>query len=105
MTTNNLGQWNLVTFDFQIIILKKTEYFTYDGKLLAINKAFTAKQHYLKDYKYEIFVPIDYYHFYYIIDKKNLSFNQILLAQKLWKYYFRIDYYQNKANDAIDVLF
>lgn len=39
------------------------------------------------------------------MDTKSLSFYQIQLAQKLFCYYFQIDYWQDNANRAIDTLF
>ena len=38
------------------------------------------------------------------MDTKNLSLKQVCLAQNLSKYYFQIDYCQNKANEATNVL-
>ena len=38
------------------------------------------------------------------MDIKNLSFKQVRWAQKLSSYHFRIDYYQDKANGATDIL-
>ncbi len=39
------------------------------------------------------------------MDTKSLSFRQVRWAQELSKYYFRIDYQQDKANRATDGLF
>ena len=39
------------------------------------------------------------------MDTKNLSFCQVKWAQKLFKYYFQINYCQGKANKAADALF
>ena len=39
------------------------------------------------------------------MDTKNLSFYQIRWAQKLFQYYFQIDYYQKKAHAVADTLF
>ena len=38
------------------------------------------------------------------MDPKSLSLRQVRWAQKLSRYYFRIDYHQGKANAAADVL-
>ncbi len=38
------------------------------------------------------------------MDTKNLSSRQVRWAQKLSKYYFRIDYWQSKANRVADTL-
>lgn len=35
----------------------------------------------------------------------SLSFQQIRLAQKLLQYYFQINYYQEKTNTTVDILF
>ena len=39
------------------------------------------------------------------MDTKSLSSRQVRWAQKLSRYYFRIDYCQGKANSAADALF
>ena len=39
------------------------------------------------------------------MDTKSLSFKQVCWAQKLFHYYFEIDYDQDKANRAVNVLF
>ncbi len=38
------------------------------------------------------------------MDTKNLSSRQVQWAQKLSRYYFRIDYWQSKANEAANTL-
>ena len=38
------------------------------------------------------------------METKNLSSGQVRWAQELSRYYFRIDYHQNKANKAADAL-
>ena len=38
------------------------------------------------------------------MDMKNLSFRQVCWAYKQLKYHFWIDYYQDKANRAANVL-
>ncbi len=38
------------------------------------------------------------------MDTKSLSSRQVQLAQKLSRYHFQIDYWQGKANGAIDTL-
>lgn len=42
------------------MILDKTQYKTHDGKLLAIIEIFKTWKYYLKDYKHEILMLIDY---------------------------------------------
>ena len=56
LALNNLGQWHLVAFYLQKMILAKTWYKTYDGELLAIVEAFKTWRHYLKDCKHKILV-------------------------------------------------
>ena len=41
----------------------------------------------------------------WFMDTKSLSSRQVCWAQKLSRYYFRIDYCQGKANEAADALF
>ncbi len=38
------------------------------------------------------------------MDKKNLSSRQVYWAQELSKYHFQINYWQSKANRAVDTL-
>ena len=38
------------------------------------------------------------------MDTKSLSFCQVRWAQELSRYYFQIDYCQDKANEATDAL-
>ena len=38
------------------------------------------------------------------MDTKSLSFKQLYLVQKLFIYYYQIDYCQAKANKATDIL-
>lgn len=60
LTLNDLGQWYLVAFYFQKMILIRIWYETYNDKLLAIVKVFKTWRHYLEGYKYEVFILIDY---------------------------------------------
>ena len=45
LTTNNLGQWYLVAFFLQKIILAESRYKTYNSKLLAIVEVFKTEKH------------------------------------------------------------
>ena len=38
------------------------------------------------------------------MDIKSLSLHQVRWAQELSRYYFCIDYYQNKANESLNTL-
>ena len=38
------------------------------------------------------------------MDIKSLSFKQVRWAQKLFYYHFQIDYYQGKANKAVNAM-
>ena len=82
----------------------KTWYKTYDGKFLAIIKAFNTYRHYLEGCKYEVLIFTDDNNFCYFIDIKKLSFRQIRWAQKLFCHHFHIDYQQGKANIAANAL-
>lgn len=57
-------QWHLVTFFSQKIISAKTYYKIHNQELLAIIETFNTWRYYLKGYKYEIFVLIDYNNLY-----------------------------------------
>ena len=82
-----------------------TWYETHDRKLLASVEAFKTWRHYLKGCKYEVFILTDYNKLQRFMDIKSLSSKQVRLAQKLLRYYFRINYRQEKANRAADALF
>ena len=101
---NNLGQWHLVIFYSQKMILAKTWYKTHNNELLAIVEAFKTWRYYLKNCKYKILVLTNYNNLCRFIDRKNLSFSQVWWAQELFCYYFQIDYCQGKANGAANAL-
>lgn len=54
-----IGQWHLIAFFSQKMIPTETRYKTYDQELLSIVKTFKTWRHYLKDYRYEVFVLTD----------------------------------------------
>ncbi len=54
--------------------------------------------------KKEFFVLTDHNNFYQFMDTKSLSFRQVRWAQELSRYYFQIDYRQEKANAVADAL-
>ena len=82
----------------------KTWYKTHNSELLPIVKAFKTWQHYLKSCKYNVLVLNNHNNLRHFIDTKILSFRQVCWAQKLFRYHFRIDYFQNKTNGAVDAL-
>ena len=100
----DLGQWHPVVFFSRKMIPAETWYKTHNGKFLAIVKAFKIWRHYLEDCKHDVLVLTDHNNLRHFIDTKNLSFRQVRWAQKLFCYYFRIDYQQNKANGAANTL-
>ncbi len=55
----------------------KTQYKTYDQKLLVIVKAFKTWRYYLENYKYEVFVITNHNNLHQFIDTKSLSFCQV----------------------------
>ena len=99
-----IGQWHLIAFFSQKMILTKTQYKTHNEKLLAINKAFMTWHHYLESCKYKIIIFTTHNNLCQFMDMKSLSFCQVCRAQELFKYYFQFDYYQRKANAAADTL-
>ena len=101
---SNLGQWNLMIFFSRKMIFTKTCYKTYNGKLLAIVKAFKTWRHYLEGYKYKVLILTDHNNFCQFMDTKSLSSKQVRWAQKFSWYHFQIDYHQNKANGAANAL-
>ena len=80
---SEIGQWHLVAFFSQKMILVETYYKIYDQELLAIVEAFKTWRHYLKGYKYEVFVLIDHNNLRQFMDIKSLSFCQVRWAQEL----------------------
>ena len=82
----------------------KTQYETYDGKLLAIVEAFKKWRHFLEGCKHEVLVVTDHNILCRFINTKSLSSRQVRWAQELSRYHFQIDYYQGKANTAADAL-
>ena len=73
LTLNNLGQWHLIAFYLQKMILPKTWYEIYYNKLLVIVETFKTWRHYLKDCKHKVFMLINHNNLCFFIDTKNLS--------------------------------
>ena len=86
------------------MISAKTCYKTHDAELLAIVETFKNWRHYLEGCQYEIPVLTNYNNLRRFMNPKILSPCQVLWAQELSRYYFRIDYYQGKSNRAADTL-
>ncbi len=105
LTSDDLGRWHLVAFFSRKMILVETRYETHNGKLLAIIEAVKTWRHYLEGCKHEALMLTDYNNLQRFMDTKSLSSRQVRWAQKLSKYYFRINYRQDKANGAGDDLF
>ncbi len=93
LTSDNSGQWHPVAFFSRKMIPAETWYETHNGKLLAIVEVFKTWRHYLKGCKHEVLVLTDYNNLQRFMDMKSLSSKQVQWAQKLSKYYFRIDYW------------
>ena len=104
LTSDNLGQWQLVVFYSQKIILAKTRYEIQNGELLAIVKAFKTWRHSLEICKHKVLVLINHNNLWHFMDTKSLSFGRVCWAQKLFSYHFCIDYHQGKANRAANTL-
>ena len=86
------------------MIPAETRYETHNGELLAIVEAFKTWRHYLEGCKHEVFILTDHNNLRRFMDTKSLSSRQVHWAQKLFQYYFQIDYCQGKANAAADAL-
>ena len=86
------------------MISAETQYETHNGEFLAIVKAFKTWRHYLKGCKQNVLVLTDHNNLRRFMDTKSLSSRQVRWAQKLSRYYFRINYRQGKANAAADAL-
>ena len=87
------------------MIPAETRYETHDGELLVIVEAFKTWRHYLEGCKHEVLVLTDHNNLRRFMDTKSLSSCQLWWAQELSRYHFHIDYRQEKANRAADVLF
>ena len=86
------------------MIPAETQYETHNAELLAIVEAFKTWRHYLEDCKHQVFVLTDHNNLRRFMDTKSLSSRQVRWAQELFRYHFRIDYWQSKANRAADAL-
>lgn len=86
------------------MIPAETHYKTHNEELLAIVEAFKTWRHYFKGCKREFFVLTNHNNLYWFMDTKSLSSSQVRLAQELFRYHFRINYCQGKANEAADAL-
>lgn len=104
LTLDGLGRQYPVVFFSQWMISAKIRYETHNKELLAIIKAFMTWKHYLEDCNHEVLILIDYNNLYYFMDTKSLSSRQVFWTQKLSRYYFWIDYQQDKANRAANGL-
>ena len=79
-------------------------YETHDAELLAIVEAFKNWCHYLESYQYEILILTNHNNLRWFMDTKSLNSRQMRWAWELSCYHFRIDYCQDKANEAADAL-
>ena len=102
VTLDDLNQCHLVTFFFWKIILAETRYKTHNSKFWAIVEVFKTWKHYLEGFQHKVFLLTNYNNLCRFINMKNLSSRQVCWAQKLFCYYFQIDYCQDKANRAIN---
>ena len=102
--TSGQGQWYLVACFSRKMIPAETWYETHDAELLAIIETFKTWRHYLEGCKHEVLVLTNHNNLWQFINMKNLSSRQVRWAQELFRYHFRIDYCQSKANKAADAL-
>ena len=77
LTSDNLGQWHLLTFFLKKMILVETRYKTHDGELLAIVEAFKTWRHYLEGSQHKVLVLTDYNNLRRFMETKNLSSWQV----------------------------
>ena len=75
--TNDLGQWHPVAYFLRKMVPAKTRYKTYDGKLLAIVKAFKTWRHYLKGCKYKVLILTNHNNLWRFMDTKSLNSCQV----------------------------
>ena len=105
LTLHNLSQWHPVAFYSQKMILTKSWYKTHDAELLAIVEAFKTWGHYLEGCKHKVLILTNHNNLRRFMDTKCLSSRQVHWSQVLFRYHFRIDYHQDKANKAVNTLF
>ncbi len=86
------------------MITPETRYETHDQEFLAIVEAFKTWRHYVEGCKYEVLVLIDHTNLRQFMDTNSLSSRQVRWVKELFRYHFRIDYRQKKANGAADAL-
>ena len=96
--------WHPVAYFSRKMIFAETRYKAHNGELLAIVEVFKTWRHYLEGCKHEVLVFIDYNNLCQFIDIRSLSSRQVRWAQKIFWYYFQIDYHQRKANGATNTL-
>ena len=104
LNKSDFSQWHPVVYFFRKMIPAKTRYKTHNTELLVLVEAFKIWRYYLEGCKHEVFVSTNYNNLRRFMDTKNLSSCQVKWAQELFKYHFRIDYCQGKANRAADAL-
>ena len=80
LTSDNLGWWHSVAYYSRKMILAETWYKICDGKLLAIVKALTIRQHYLKGCKHKLLMFINHSNLCHFIKTKSLSSRQVWWA-------------------------
>ena len=105
LTKYNFDQWCLVAYFFGKMILAETRYKTYDNELLAIIEILKTWGYYLEGCKHKVFILINHNNLRWFMNTKSLSFRQVYWVQKLFYYYFQIDYCQGKVNGAANTLF
>ena len=93
---SDFSQWHPVAYFSRKMIFAETQYKTHNTELLTIVEVFKTWHYYLEGCKHEVLVLTDYNNLRWFMDTKNLSFRQVRWAQKLSKYYFRINYCQSK---------
>ena len=87
------------------MIPAKTYNKTYNAELLVIVKVFKSCHHYLEGCQGKVLMLTNHNNLCPFINIKSLSFCQVRCAQELFRYYFRINNYQGKANKAVNALF
>ena len=75
--TSETGQWYLIAYYLQKMILAETRYETHDAKLLAIVEAFKNWCHYLENCQYEVLVLTNHNNLRRFMDTKSLSSRQV----------------------------
>ena len=92
--------WHSIIYFLKKMISTKCNYEIYDKKLLTIIKIFKQWRHYLKNVNYKVLMLTNYKNLNRFMLMIKFLFRQIRWIQKLFKYYFIINYQFDNKNST-----